>query len=254
MSATNKKQGSKPPKLIPPTQSSPWYVGGTPSSTNSSPSIQRSKHIHHPSSVPSYGSSSRLNRMRKARRDANTIDETNITRRSRSASIGSSLMDKSNSNNSSPASSLRPSLTRKSSNPFLRKPLHISTESLPLLGGGKLQQQQSLGSMMSMQSSNALQSEERHISDIGSSTHQSSPSIPTVTKELQPPPVLTHGHVERHLTLLDLIAVGVGGTLGTGFFLLCSLLSSSYAGPASMFCWLLSAVPALLSGFCFAEL
>ena len=251
MPATNEKQGSKPTKLIPPTQSSPWYVGGgTPSSANFlSPSIQRSKHIHHPSSVPSYGSSSRLNRMRKARRDAN-IDETNITRRGRSASIGSSRMDNSNSN--SPSSSLRPTLTRKSSNPFLRKPLHISTESLPLLGGQ--QQQQSFGSMMSIHSSNALQSDERHNSDIGSSTHQSSPSIPMVTKELQPPPVSTHGHVERHLTLMDLIAVGVGGTLGTGFFLLCSLLSSSYAGPASIFCWLLSAVPALLSGFCFAEL
>ena len=62
------------------------------------------------------------------------------------------------------------------------------------------------------------------------------------------------GHVERHLTLLDLIAVGVGGTLGTGIFVLCSLLSSSFAGPASVLCWTLSAVPALLSGFCFAEL
>jgi len=189
--------------------------------------------------------------MRKARRDAN-IEETNITRRDRSASIGSSLMRMDNSTGNSPSSSIRPTLTRKSSNPFLRKPLHISTESLPLLGGQQQQQGTSFGSMMSIQS-NALQSEERHNSDIGS-THQSSSPIPPIFKELQPPPVLTHGHVERHLTLIDLIAVGVGGTLGTGFFLLCSLLSSSYAGPASIFCWLLSAVPALLSGFCFAEL
>ena len=50
------------------------------------------------------------------------------------------------------------------------------------------------------------------------------------------------------------VAVGVGGTLGTGFFLLCGLLTSTYAGPSSTLCWLLSAVPALLSGFCFAEL
>jgi hypothetical protein len=33
---------------------------------------------------------------------------------------------------------------------------------------------------------------------------------------LHAPPVLTHGHVERHLGLFDLVAVGVGGTLGTG--------------------------------------
>lgn len=68
------------------------------------------------------------------------------------------------------------------------------------------------------------------------------------------PPVATRGHVVRHLSLPDLIAVGVGGTLGTGFFLLCSLLASSYAGPSSIGCWLLGAVPALLSGLCFAEL
>ena len=50
--------------------------------------------------------------------------------------------------------------------------------------------------------------------------------------------------------------MGVGGTLGTGFFLLCGLLTLTYAGPSLALCWLLilSVVPALLSGFCFAEL
>ena len=48
--------------------------------------------------------------------------------------------------------------------------------------------------------------------------------------------------------------MGVGGTLGTGFFLLCGLLTLTYAGPSLALCWLLSAVPALLSGFCFTEL
>jgi hypothetical protein len=33
---------------------------------------------------------------------------------------------------------------------------------------------------------------------------------------LHAPPVSTHGHVERHLGLFDLVLVGVGGTLGTG--------------------------------------
>ncbi|KAL7524013.1 hypothetical protein ACHAWF_001367, partial [Thalassiosira exigua] len=55
--------------------------------------------------------------------------------------------------------------------------------------------------------------------------------------------------LERHLTLLDLIAVGVGGTLGTGVFVLSSLLAREYAGPSSTLCWLLSAVPVLVSGF-----
>ena len=35
---------------------------------------------------------------------------------------------------------------------------------------------------------------------------------------------------------------------------LCSLLTLMFAGPSSALCWLLSTVPALLSGFCFAEL
>lgn len=131
-----------------------------------------------------------------------------------------------------------PLLKRSRSNPFLQKPLHLSRESLPLLLGSR--QQQQFGSMLSMQSN--LYSE------------RGGDDAPAQTKELHSPPVITHGHVERHLSLIDLIAVGVGGTLGTGFFLLCSLLSSSYAGPASIFCWLVSAIPALLSGFCFAEL
>ena len=71
---------------------------------------------------------------------------------------------------------------------------------------------------------------------------------------LHAPPISTHGHAERHLGLLDLVTVGVGGTLGSGFFLLCVLLMSTYVGPSSALCWLLSVAPALLSGFCFAEL
>ena len=60
--------------------------------------------------------------------------------------------------------------------------------------------------------------------------------------------------MHRHLTLLDLIAVGVGGTLGTGIFVLCPLLISSHAGPSAIVCWMISCIPALLSGLCFAEL
>ena len=56
------------------------------------------------------------------------------------------------------------------------------------------------------------------------------------------------------MDLIDLVAVGVGGTLGTGFFVLCSMLSHAYAGPAAVYSWALSALAALLSGFAFAEL
>jgi len=136
-------------------------------------------------------------------------------------------------------------LQRTNSNPFLQKPLHISSESLPLLSPG-----QGFGSMLSMPSTSSALTPSPPSEDDDDQPTTNHPPKP----QLQPPPIATHGHVARHLTLLDLIAVGVGGTLGTGIFVFCPLIASTYAGPSSVFCWLLSAVPALLSGLCFAEL
>lgn len=226
------------PRLIPPSQPSQWYIG--PSSSHS-PSLSLSsaaaasnrQQEYRPSSVPSYGSSSGLGRMRRKRRELESDDGSAGERRGRSSSIGSPLVASGGSSPRLIGDASRPLLVRTGSNPFLRKPLHVSSESSPLLGG-----HQQFGSVASMRSNASI---------------QDSNALNQV-KELQAPPVTTHGNVERHLTLLDLIAVGVGGTLGTGFFLLCSLLASSYAGPSSIFCWVLSAAPALLSGFCFAEL
>lgn len=59
--------------------------------------------------------------------------------------------------------------------------------------------------------------------------------------------------LERHLTLLDLIAIGVGGTVGSGLFVLTGLVARQYAGPATTLSWCLSGVTACLSGCCYAE-
>lgn len=60
--------------------------------------------------------------------------------------------------------------------------------------------------------------------------------------------------LERHLSLLDLIAIGVGGTIGSGLFVLAGLVAHSYAGPSTVVSWAISGFAACLSGCCYAEL
>jgi len=60
--------------------------------------------------------------------------------------------------------------------------------------------------------------------------------------------------LDRHLTLTDLIAVGVGGTIGSGLFVLAGLVSHEYAGPSAVASWGISGLAALISGACYAEL
>lgn len=63
-----------------------------------------------------------------------------------------------------------------------------------------------------------------------------------------------HPHPPRHLTLFDLVSIGVGGTIGSGIFVLNGLIANSYAGPATFLSWTISGFAALLSGCCYAEL
>jgi len=58
----------------------------------------------------------------------------------------------------------------------------------------------------------------------------------------------------RHLSLFDLVSIGVGGTIGSGIFVLNGLIAHSYAGPSTFISWLVSGFAALLSGCCYAEL
>ena len=63
-----------------------------------------------------------------------------------------------------------------------------------------------------------------------------------------------HTHLPRHLTLFDLVSIGVGGTIGSGIFVLNGLIAHEYAGPATFLSWIISGIAALLSGCCYAEL
>ena len=60
--------------------------------------------------------------------------------------------------------------------------------------------------------------------------------------------------LHRHLTLTDLIAIGIGGTIGSGLFVLAGLVAHRYAGPATAVSWCVAGTAALLSGCCYAEL
>lgn len=60
--------------------------------------------------------------------------------------------------------------------------------------------------------------------------------------------------LQRHLTLTDLVLVGIGSTIGSGLFVLCGLVANEYAGPASILSWAISGMAALVSGTCYAEL
>ena len=59
--------------------------------------------------------------------------------------------------------------------------------------------------------------------------------------------------VEPHLSLFDLITLGVGITIGAGIFVLSSVIAHKYAGPATVLSWGLSGFAALLSAMCYAE-
>jgi len=60
--------------------------------------------------------------------------------------------------------------------------------------------------------------------------------------------------IQRHLSLFDLVSIGIGGTIGSGIFVLCGLIAHDYAGPSSILSWTLSGLASCLSGFAYAEL
>ena len=60
--------------------------------------------------------------------------------------------------------------------------------------------------------------------------------------------------LERHLSLFDLTSIGVGGTVGSGIFVLTGQIAHDYAGPATFLSWTLAGCAAFTSGLAFAEL
>ena len=63
-----------------------------------------------------------------------------------------------------------------------------------------------------------------------------------------------NARIEPHLSLFDLITLGVGITIGAGIFVLSAVIAHKYAGPATVLSWGLSGFAALLSAMCYAEI
>lgn len=60
--------------------------------------------------------------------------------------------------------------------------------------------------------------------------------------------------LHRHLTVWDLIGIGVGGTVGSGVFVLTGQIAAQYSGKAVAVSFAIAGAAACLSGACYAEL
>jgi APA family basic amino acid/polyamine antiporter len=60
--------------------------------------------------------------------------------------------------------------------------------------------------------------------------------------------------LQRHLSVWDLLFIGVGGTVGSGIFVLTGQIASQYSGPATFISFTIAGLAAALSGLCYAEL
>ncbi|KAK9123439.1 hypothetical protein Sjap_013041 [Stephania japonica] len=61
-------------------------------------------------------------------------------------------------------------------------------------------------------------------------------------------------HLAKRLTALQLIAIGVGSTIGAGVYVLVGTVAREHSGPALTISFLIAGIAAAFSAFCYAEL
>ncbi len=60
--------------------------------------------------------------------------------------------------------------------------------------------------------------------------------------------------LHRHMGLFALVLLGVGGTIGSGIFVLTGTAAAQYAGPAIAISFVIAGIACLFAGLCYAEL
>ena len=125
-------------------------------------------------------------------------------------------------------------------NPFLRKPLPRQRTNSTTNQQQQQQQQQTHGDARHLYSALSISGDgSTGVDDGDGYAAEDSAHVPTLV---------------RHMTLWDLLALGIGGTIGSGLFVLAGLCAHEYAGPATVLSWLLSGLAALVSATSYAEL